>query len=81
MKKDKIKIKIKDFFSKFIGGIELDDNEELFSSGLVNSLFAMQLVLFIEKELEIKVKNEDLDLNNFQTINAITDFVFKKKNI
>ena len=77
---DAIKQKIKVFFSKFVGDVEIDDDEELFSSGLINSLFAMQLVLFIEKEYSLKMENEDLDLNNFHTVNAIANFIIKKTN-
>jgi acyl carrier protein len=54
------------------------DDEDLFASGLVNSLFAMQLVLFVEKEFSIKVDNEDLDLDNFRSVSAITGFIQRK---
>ena len=74
----KIKQMIKIFFAKFVGDMELDEEEDLFGSGLVNSLFAMQLVLYIEKEFNLKIANEDLDLKNFNSINAITNFVLKK---
>jgi len=75
-----IKGKVRGFFSKFIGGVEISDNEELFSSGLVNSLFAMQLVLFIEKEFALKVEDEDLDLNNFHTVESIAGFILRKQS-
>jgi acyl carrier protein len=68
---------IKSFLAQFIN-VSVADDEELFASGLVNSLFAMQLVLFIEKEFSIKVENEDLDFDNFKTLNAIVDFVERK---
>jgi acyl carrier protein len=38
----------------------------------------MQLVLFIEKEFSIKVENEDLDYDNFRTLNAIVGFIERK---
>jgi acyl carrier protein len=38
----------------------------------------MQLVMFTEKEFQVKVENEDLDLKNFSTINAIDEFVRRK---
>jgi acyl carrier protein len=77
MTTDEILEKTKSFLAQFIN-VNVADDEELFASGLVNSLFAMQLVLFIEKEFSIKVENEDLDYDNFRTLNAIVGFIEKK---
>jgi len=72
--------KIRTFLARYIRNHELQDDEDIFASRLVNSLFAMQLVLFIEKEFQIKVENEDLDLKNFNTLNAVSDFIARKAN-
>ncbi|MEO4052788.1 acyl carrier protein [Solibacillus sp. CAU 1738] len=72
------KIKIKSYISKFSKNYELTDDEDVFSTGFVNSLFSMQLVMFIEKEFNLKVENKDLDLANFRTINSIVSFIHKK---
>jgi len=78
MKTDEIKEEIKKFLSKYIKKTDLEDDMELFTSRLINSLFAMQLVLYLEKQYKIKVENEDLDIKNFNTINLITAFVERK---
>jgi methoxymalonate biosynthesis acyl carrier protein len=75
---DEIKKKLKIFFKKFIGEVEIDEDENLFKSGLVNSLFAMQLVLYIEKEFTISIDRDDLDMKNFNSLNNITSFIKKK---
>ena len=72
------KEKIKGFMGQFISNINISDDEDIFASGLVNSLFAMQLVLFLEKEFQLKVENEDLDYDNFRTLNAIVSFIERK---
>jgi acyl carrier protein len=74
---DTIKEQIKGFMAQFIS-VEVGDNEDIFAMGLVNSLFAMQLVLFVEKTFAIKVENEDLDYDNFRTLNAIVGFIERK---
>jgi len=74
---DDIKTQIKGFMAQFISN-DVPDDQDLFASGLVNSLFAMQLVLFVEKEFSIKVENEDLDYDNFRTLNAIVSFIERK---
>lgn len=73
-----IKAEIRQFLSKFFANYDLRDDEDIFSLGFVNSLFAMQLVLFVEQTFHITVENEDLDLANFRTINALNDFVQRK---
>jgi len=56
----------------------LDDDANLFESGIVNSLFAVQLMTFIEKTYGIDVVMEDLDIENFKSVNATTAFVLRK---
>ena len=60
--------------------LTIGDDENIFESGFVDSSFALQLVVFVEKEFEIPVTDEDLDLSNFSTINRILQFVERKKN-
>ena len=78
---DENKGKIRTFLSRYIRNHELQDDEDIFASRLVNSLFAMQLVLFIEKDFQIKVENEDLDLKNFNTLNSISAFIERKASV
>src|SRR5947209_1300971 len=71
--------KIKEFLSKFFKSHDLQPEEDIFALGFVNSLLAMQLVAFVEKEFAIKVEDEDLDLDNFRSIGAISRLVAKKR--
>ena len=73
-----IQSQIKAFLTKFFGDRNLQPDEDIFSLGFVNSLFAMQLVLFIEQEFQIAIENEDLEFDNFRTINSITSLVERK---
>lgn len=59
--------------------LEVDDDLDLFESGLVNSLFAMQLVLFVESTFGFRVANDDLDIQNFRSINAIVALIERKQ--
>lgn len=78
MTADEIMEKTKNFLSKFIQVENVNPDDDLFAAGLLNSLFAMQLVLFVEKEFNCKVENEDLDLKNFNSINAIVNLIGRK---
>jgi methoxymalonate biosynthesis acyl carrier protein len=70
-----IESNIRTFLGKYISTPDVDGDLDLFASGMVSSLYAMQLVLFIEKEYGIQVANEDLDYENFNSVNAITGFI------
>lgn len=72
------KEKVKKFLGRFFKKHEIKDEDDIFELGFVNSLFAMQLVMFIEKEFGITIGNEDLDLKNFRTINSIVSFIEDK---
>lgn len=74
-----IKSAIKQFLKGAFKNYDLQDHEDIFALGFVNSLFAMQLVLFVEKHFHITIDNEDLELDNFRTINALTNLVQRKK--
>lgn len=70
-----IRPKITNFLKKFFPAVELSDDQDIFALGFVNSLFAMQLVLFVEKEFSITIENEELDIDNFRSIQAISELV------
>src|SRR5215216_4251731 len=73
VKMDENKAKIKEFLSRFFQNHDLNEDVDIFSLGFVNSLLAVQLVTFIEQEFNVKIDNEDLDLENFSTINSIAN--------
>jgi methoxymalonate biosynthesis acyl carrier protein len=71
---------VRNFLVSHIRVEHLPDDENFLEKGYVNSLFAMQLVLYIENEFLIKVESEDMEIANFSSIRAITNFVASKKN-
>jgi len=73
-----IKETVKRFILSSINFTHLDDDDNLFESGIVNSLFAIQLMTFIEKAFSIEVEMDDMDIENFKSLNATTAFVLKK---
>jgi methoxymalonate biosynthesis acyl carrier protein len=73
------KQQIREFVSRFFRGHELTDDEDIFASGFVNSMFAMQLVQFVETTFGITVESEDLEIDNFRTLDAIAALVERKQ--
>ncbi len=73
-----IETTIRNFLAKHFQNIELQSDQDIFALGFVNSLFAMQLVMFVEKEFDITIEDEDLDIDNFRSIQAIIALVERK---
>ncbi len=73
-----VKPVIHEFVDRFFGDMRLGDDDDMFATGYVNSMFAMQLVQFVESEFGITVESEDLELDNFRTVASIASFVERK---
>jgi acyl carrier protein len=72
---EEIKTKVERFVKKYVKGTEISDDVDIFGLGVVNSLFAMQLVLFVENEFAISVDNNVLGTNQFNSINSICGYI------
>ena len=48
---------------------------ELLKSKHINSLFALQIVLFVEKEFHVKLSRKEISEKNFHSIDAIAALV------
>jgi methoxymalonate biosynthesis acyl carrier protein len=52
-------------------------DQDLFSSGVVSSMFAMQLVVHLEEAYDIAIVGPELKLDNFRTVRAMTALVLR----
>lgn len=75
-----IRAKIRAFILASINLPDLADDDNLFESGIVNSLFAVELMTYLEKTFGIEVTPDDLEIAYFQSIEAAADFVLRKKS-
>jgi acyl carrier protein len=74
------KVKIIGFLSAFFQTAALKEDDDIFALGFVNSLFALQLITWVEKEFGIQIKDEDLYIENFNTIAAIANLVSRRSS-
>lgn len=56
-------------------------DRDLFASGLVSSLFAMELIIHLEETYGIALVGDDLQLDNFRTIERMTALVTRLQNL
>ena len=73
-----VKTALREFISRSVRIDALDDDENLFESGIVNSLFAVQLMTFVERRFGIEVGMDHLDIENFKSISATAAFVARR---
>jgi acyl carrier protein len=78
---EKIREFVKMNLAVYEDDVVLGDDDNIFELGFVDSPFAIQLICFIEEEFTINVGDDDLDINNFTSINRIAEFVSRKKGI
>ncbi|WP_184502941.1 acyl carrier protein [Streptomyces botrytidirepellens] len=76
---DEIERLVREFLAAAEDGPEPGADEDLFQSGRMDSLFALQLVNFTERTFDIEVDVDELDLAAFATIAKITEFVANKQ--
>ena len=75
MKNEKI---IMDFLGKYFDVSKVNKDDNIFELGFVNSLFAMQMVSFLENEFDFEISNDELKLENFNSIDSILAFIDSK---
>lgn len=72
---------LRSFLSSRFPQVEVADEEDIFALGFVNSLFAMELVMFIERMFGFEVPNEDLTLDNFRSIKAMAELIGRHRPV
>jgi methoxymalonate biosynthesis acyl carrier protein len=75
---ENVKDQILGFLESRFPDVEIPDTEDIFSLGFVNSLFAMELVMFIEKNFGVTIPNEELRLDNFRTVKSMAELVERR---
>jgi len=70
---------IRNFIIESCDLAQLADDCDIFETGIANSLFAIQLMTFIESEFSVKVTTDDLGMINFNSVNAIERFLERKR--
>ena len=55
--------------------IKLTAEEDLLTSGLIDSLAIMKLIAFLESEFDIKVAPTDMTIENFINVDAMCQYI------
>ncbi len=77
-----IKEKVKTYVvqTAYSGENEIKDSTLIFSEGYFDSMGFVMLISFLEENFGLSVNDDELIEENFESINAVTDFVARKTN-
>jgi acyl carrier protein len=56
----------------------LADDTALIEGGIIDSMSLIQLVLVIKEKFGVEVAEEELDIENFKTLNSLTGYILSK---
>ncbi len=79
MEREKIRNFINGHLVVFEDEAEYSDSDNIFELGFVNSLFAMQLVNYVQNEFEIVIDDDDIDIANFSSVDNIINLIQRKR--
>ncbi|MEV2278001.1 acyl carrier protein [Nocardiopsis sp. NPDC049922] len=54
-----------------------DEDVDLFATGGLSSMFAMELVVYLEQTHGVSIRGADLKLDNFRTVRTMADLVLR----
>jgi methoxymalonate biosynthesis acyl carrier protein len=60
-------------------GAPVAPDVDLFASGTISSLFAMELVVRLEQSYGVAIVGPDLAMDNFRTVQSMTELVVRLK--
>lgn len=76
------KTQIKEFvFSNLLKSrdkVDLKDTDSLIEKGIIDSLGIMKLIVYLEKEFDVKITDAELTPENFENIETISRLVESK---
>ena len=72
---DDISETLRTFIGKFIRSKTFKNSDNIFEAGFVNSMFVMELIMFVEKEFSLTVDNTELKLSNFASVDAMCGYI------
>ncbi|MEM8523595.1 MAG: acyl carrier protein [Bacteroidota bacterium] len=61
------------------GDDPITSDEDLLTSGLLDSMAAMRLIGFLEETFEVKIPPEDMVIEHFMTVDAMESYLAQKQ--
>ncbi len=56
----------------------VQSDDDIFATGMANSMFALELVVYIEERYGLTLESEDLNRENFRSATAMSQLVARR---
>jgi acyl carrier protein len=63
----------------YAGGADVDAEDDLLASGIVDSMGVMEIIGFLEERFPVVVDDEDIVPENFRSLRTMTEYVARKR--
>jgi acyl carrier protein len=73
-----IKKKVRDYLTPHFDGRQVKDNDDIYSSGIIDSYSATKMAGYLEREFSITITQRDREANKCRCIDDISRFVLSK---
>ena len=73
-----VKSDVLSFLNKYMDVTSVGEDEDIFQKGFVNSLFSMQLLMFLEGRFDFTIEPDDILPENMSSVNNILAFIERK---
>jgi acyl carrier protein len=77
---NQIKEKVKQFILKtsYISEDQINNETMIFAQGIMDSMGFISIIGFIEESFSVSASDDDLIESNFESIDAISNFILRK---
>lgn len=62
-------------------GADIKPEDDLLANGVIDSLGILQLVQFVEQRFSFQIPDEDVVIDNFRSIAALTEYLEKTRAV
>jgi methoxymalonate biosynthesis acyl carrier protein len=76
---DVIEAVVRRFLARYVDDVTLLDSGGLITRGLLDSLAAVELIAALEHRFAISISDDDLEIDNFDSIAGVVAFVTGKQ--
>lgn len=62
-------------------GFPYADNVSFLDAGIIDSMNVMEIVMFIEENFDIQVKDEDITPDHFDSVRGLADYIRSARRV
>ena len=74
-----VKTTLRAYLNDALNVTDFEDDTALIDMGYLDSMQALELAMFVADEFDIELTQDDMRVENFSSLQAVEDFINRKK--